>query len=297
MVSTRLTLLASCDTVVLRSDNLRTGKNNVRTNSRPLSEESMLRDDEPTLENFRRIVDFWNRPSEGFGQIYKITPLVFDTKPNGYVGRTVQSMYWRLIDHCSYKLKMYTLHNGIAKYGPANFKVEIIEEHIPVHELPAAEKKYVALFDTLRNGYNETEGGETAPMCCPQIREKQKAALARPEVKANFSAAGKKRMADPAVVAKMKATAAITYQDPEVIERKSQACKRQRQDPMLELQRGFAKRATTLKKRAEKRDTLKTERERRAFDSRNGIQDRYNAKHGVSKTMQLILARELSGSV
>ena len=247
-----------------------------------------------TLANFRRVYSLKKRPVDGFGMIYKITPLIFHTKPNGYIGRTSQSMYWRLVDHACDKQKKYTLHRAIQKYGPANFTVQIVETNIPNNELPTAEKKYVAMYDTFRKGYNETEGGETAPMLCPQIRLKQKASLARPEVKEKFRKAGVKRMADPVVRAKLFASLKVAYKRPDVIARKSAACKKQRQDTQLEIQRGIAKRATTLRNRAKKRATFKTDKERRTFDLTNARQDRYLAKTGRSKTLQRAIEAQLT---
>ena len=73
---------------------------------------------------------------------------------------------------------------------------------------------------------------------------------------------------------------------PEVRARKSVSAKKTRQDPELEIQRGLAKRATSLRKRAEKRAMLPTEEERIKFDKKNAKQDWFLAKYGTSKTLQ-----------
>jgi hypothetical protein len=143
----------------------------------------------------------------------------------------------------------------------------------------------VALHDTFHSGYNETEGGETAPMICPQIRQRHKEAMARPEVRENFREAAKKRWADQEYVAKCKESFKWAY-TPEVRARKSEATKKQRQDETVEIRRGIAKRITTLQKRVEKRAAMKTDEERRKFDLDNAKHDRYAAKHGRSRTQQ-----------
>lgn len=240
-----------------------------------------------TLKNFRFFKKLKQRPPEGYGMIYKITPKpgISSKDSTGYVGRTVQSLEDRLIQHVTKKVKVHTLMHAVRKHGVENFTVKIIEEDILEADLPEAEKRYVSKYDTLRRGYNETEGGETAPLVCPQIRKKHKAALQRPEVKANFKAAAKRRWEDPEYRANFQAGIANAY-TPEVRARKSVVCKKQRQDPELEIQRGLAKRATSLRKRAEKRAMLPTEEERIKFDKKNAKSDWKCAKNGTSKTLQ-----------
>lgn len=219
--------------------------------------------------------------------IYKITPIRSDKNSTGYIGRTSQSLHKRLANHvCRKKAsKEYTVHRAIEKHGRSNFTVDIVENNIPNDMLPEAEKKYVALYNTFHGGYNETEGGEVAPMLCPQIKEKHKNALARPDVKQRFREAGKRRWADPAYVANFKAGTATAY-TAEVRAKKSEICKKQRQNAEREVHRGLAKRDTNLRKRAERRAALKTDKERRRFDLDVAKQDRYNSKSGRSMTFQ-----------
>lgn len=240
-----------------------------------------------TLKNFQFFKWPKKRPAKGYGMIYKITPKpgVSSKDSTGYVGRTVQSLRNRLIQHITKKVKVYALMQAVRKHGLQNFIVEVLEENIPLEDLPEMEKGYVALYNTFRGGYNETEGGETAPLLCPQIREKHKVALQRPEVKANFKAAGKRRWKDPAYRASFRSGLVGAY-TPKVRARKSAAAKKQRQNPELEIQRGLAKRATSLRKRAEKRALLPTEEERIKFDKKHAKSDWFLAKYGASKTLQ-----------
>lgn len=249
-----------------------------------------------TKINFHKLLR--KTPPKGFGSVYLIRPLKSTKGSTGYTGRTVMSVNRRLRAHtANFKSKKkYTLQKVIQKRGAANFTVELLETNIPQDDLPAAEKKYVALYDTFHRGYNETEGGETAPLLNEQIKANHKAALQRPEVKAKMSSAGKKRMSDPEVRAKFYEGLEAAYKRPEVIARKSAACKKLRQDPELEIQRGLAKRATTLRKRAEQRSKLKTEKERRAFDLRIMKSDRHLAKTGKSMTQKRLLDASSSDS-
>lgn len=55
-----------------------------------------------TLATYKLYPDFESPPSDGFGTIYKLTPIESDTGSTGYVGRTTQSLYKRLGNHaCS----------------------------------------------------------------------------------------------------------------------------------------------------------------------------------------------------
>ena len=57
----------------------------------------------------------------------------------------------------------------------------------------------------------------------------------------------------------------------------------------LEVERGLAQRQTTLKKRAMKRASMNTEKEKLKYDATCLKQDRHNAKSGKSKTMYRLL--------
>ena len=52
------------------------------------------------------------------------------------------------------------LYKAIQKYGLENFKFEVLEECFNTEELGDKEKYYIELYDTYKNGYNGTTGGE-----------------------------------------------------------------------------------------------------------------------------------------
>lgn len=89
------------------------------------------------------------------GQIYKITNLI-----NGlvYIGQTKYSAIDRYNTHMN-TYKNTHFYNSIHKYGPQNFKLEILEDHVPNELLDEKEVYYIALYDSYKNGYNETIGG------------------------------------------------------------------------------------------------------------------------------------------
>lgn len=51
-------------------------------------------------------------------------------------------------------------YNSIHKYGPENFKLEILVDNVKNEDLDKLEIYYISLFDSYNNGYNETIGGQ-----------------------------------------------------------------------------------------------------------------------------------------
>lgn len=51
-------------------------------------------------------------------------------------------------------------HNAVKLYGWDNIKTEILEEQLILSEAKELEKYYIKLFDTRKNGYNCTDGGD-----------------------------------------------------------------------------------------------------------------------------------------
>jgi len=93
--------------------------------------------------------------------IYKIT-----NKINGqaYIGQSVNIEH-RLKDHFKRAFqdsieKEKALYRAIRKYGKEAFSTEILEECLK-EELNEKEIFYIEKFDTYKNGYNETPGGDT----------------------------------------------------------------------------------------------------------------------------------------
>lgn len=89
------------------------------------------------------------------GIIYKITNKVNN---KSYIGQTRQSIQFRWNQHTSKRDNTY-FHNAIQKYGKDNFEIEILEE-CDVEVLNEREIFYIAKYDTFKNGYNLTIGGD-----------------------------------------------------------------------------------------------------------------------------------------
>ena len=96
--------------------------------------------------------------------IYVVTNLVNNKK---YIGQSVnirrRFKSHHLVDYCNinncnYNTKFY---QAIRKYGIDNFKVEILELCEDIKKLDEKEIKYIEQFDTFKNGYNSTKGGQS----------------------------------------------------------------------------------------------------------------------------------------
>ncbi len=93
-------------------------------------------------------------------QIYKIT-----NKINGksYIGLTTQGIIRRWSEH-KYRFNLgerdHRLYLAMRKYGIENFEYEVLETVKDKNMLSVLEAQYIKKFDSFKNGYNMTDGGE-----------------------------------------------------------------------------------------------------------------------------------------
>ena len=100
-----------------------------------------------------------NLPAEA--GIYKVTNLINDKV---YIGQS-KNIRKRFKSHhtidynnkqnCCYNTKFY---QALRKYGLENFKVDVLE--LTNEELDKKEIQYIKQYDSFKNGYNSTEGGQ-----------------------------------------------------------------------------------------------------------------------------------------
>ena len=122
--------------------------------------------------------------------IYKIT-----NKINGhsYIGQSVNIIRrWGDHRHHYHNLDYdCTLYKAFRKYGLENFEFEIIEECEP-ELLDEKEEYYIKLYDTYKNGYNLTIGGDFNPMSDKNIRIKHLNKMRSIEVREKMTTSVKK---------------------------------------------------------------------------------------------------------
>jgi hypothetical protein len=98
------------------------------------------------------------------GYIYKITNLI---NQHSYIGQTYRTIKLRWNEHKrDYKKHKYALYSAMKMYGLEHFSIEQVEKIscYDVHELLTSlnerEVFWIDFYDTYRNGYNETIGGQ-----------------------------------------------------------------------------------------------------------------------------------------
>lgn len=91
--------------------------------------------------------------------IYKATS---KTTGKVYIGQTSQSLQRRINQHkCHSGSKNYHFYNAIKKYGFDDFVFEVVEDNIKTkEELNERERYWIKFYDSYRNGYNTTLGGD-----------------------------------------------------------------------------------------------------------------------------------------
>lgn len=92
------------------------------------------------------------------GLIYKV---INDINNKVYIGKTTRTLEIRWKDH--QKDSCYTnnkFYYAIRKYGVEHFSPIIIEDNIPEAELNNREIYWINFYNSYKNGYNSTIGGE-----------------------------------------------------------------------------------------------------------------------------------------
>lgn len=90
--------------------------------------------------------------------IYKATNKINN---KSYIGQTIKSLRSRKSQHLADSIrKNYNFHKAIQKYGIDSFSWEILCECDSKEEMDEMEFHYIIQYDTYRNGYNCTFGGE-----------------------------------------------------------------------------------------------------------------------------------------
>lgn len=100
------------------------------------------------------------------GRIYLVT---CELTGKWYFGQTIKSIQSRFNEHfrSAQRGSDHKFHRAIRKYGEENFLVEeVLTVSAPTKEklkakLDFLEKHFIQKFDTRRNGYNSTDGGES----------------------------------------------------------------------------------------------------------------------------------------
>ena len=91
--------------------------------------------------------------------IYKVYKIINTQNDKVYIGVTRRTIEKRFNNHIKTKPK-YKLHHAIHKYGIDCFSVELLIDGLTRSEAMLKEQEFILLYDSYKNGYNSTEGGE-----------------------------------------------------------------------------------------------------------------------------------------
>lgn len=93
-----------------------------------------------------------------YGVVYLITNTINNKK---YIGITTRNISDRFKEHC--KANSY-IGRAIRKYGENNFSIEVLDIAHSKEELFDLEVKYISNYNSYRDGYNQTIGGDGASL-------------------------------------------------------------------------------------------------------------------------------------
>lgn len=135
------------------------------------------------------------------GHIYRITNIL-----NGkvYIGQTIQEVKDRWYRHCAKKglskqeMDMH-IKRAILKYGKENFKVETLED-CDSSLLNEREIYYISYYDSYKNGYNSTPGGQGGAKPCKLSEEEQQSVVEIYKEGASLMELSREFNVDPATV-------------------------------------------------------------------------------------------------
>ena len=95
-----------------------------------------------------------------YGTIYIINNTINDKV---YIGQTtldIEDRFKQHIKKSTLKSRKYKLYNAMKKYGVENFYIGKVESNIPIKDLDYKEIYYIEKYDSFKNGYNSTKGGD-----------------------------------------------------------------------------------------------------------------------------------------
>ena len=95
------------------------------------------------------------------GLIYCISNDINNKK---YIGQTTQTLEKRWKEHCqsiyNHKTEKRPLYSAMLKYGIEHFMINVIEDNIDNSILSEREQYWIKYYDSFKNGYNATIGGD-----------------------------------------------------------------------------------------------------------------------------------------
>ena len=171
----------------------------------------------------------------GTGLVYRITTTASKKGQFGYVGQTRTSLHQRLRTHRNQGSCCRALGAALNKHGTSAFVIEVIESDIPLELIAEREIHWISHFQTYRNGYNCTIGGDFSPFADPYVKARADAARETPESKAKLNASLKASWNVKGARERQRQRSFDLWNDPTRREEQIEAMKRSHQDPSVKL--------------------------------------------------------------
>lgn len=156
--------------------------------------------------------------------VYKI---INDSNDKIYIGITTTTIECRFKNHCKNSVierkSGYKLYNAMKKYGKDKFHIELIVE-VPTWEIACkTEQDLIKKYNTFKNGYNSTLGGEGNIGHKASEETRKKMSIARIGKKLNYihPMKGKKLSSD--IIINMCKAQKLNWQKPDFIEKHRKA--------------------------------------------------------------------------
>ena len=124
---------------------------------------------------------------------------------------------------------------ALNKHGTSAFVIEVIESDIPLELIAEREIHWISHFQTYRNGYNCTIGGDFSPFADPYVKARADAARETPESKAKLNASLKASWNVKGARERQRQRSLDLWNDPTRREEQIEAMKRSHQDPSVKL--------------------------------------------------------------
>lgn len=103
------------------------------------------------------------------GKIYKI---INDINSKVYIGKTTRSLQTRFKEHIENTSNCNSaIYAAIQKYGQNHFSIQLIEDNISDQELNQKQRYWIAAYNSYKNGYNLTPGGDGKSLSDKEIKD------------------------------------------------------------------------------------------------------------------------------
>ncbi len=159
--------------------------------------------------------------------IYKATNTVND---KSYIGKTIHSLHLRKGQHLRSNETTH-FHRALRKYGKDMFDWSVIKETKTEKELDNQEIKFIKEYDTYKNGYNSTIGGDNGTYV---MSEEHKKNLSKSHLGKRFSKEHRKNLSKSHMGLKHGAIALANYKKEHGYWNVGISCKEETKDKIRE---------------------------------------------------------------